>query len=429
MERFGSGEDFARELDTVDPLAGFRDRFHLPAGKIYMVGNSLGLPAKDSVEAVSRALDEWKDLAIGGWMRGEPPWFSYAERVGAMAAELVGASPEEVVATGTTTLNIHALVSTFYAPEQGRTKILADELTFPSALYALQGQIASKGLDPAEQLVLARSRDGRTLNEEDIVGLMDESVAVALLPSVLYRSAQVLDMEYLSREAHKRGIIIGFDCAHSVGAIEHSLDEWDVDFAVWCSYKHLNAGPGSTAFLYLNRRHFDREPVIRGWFGYDKERQFDLNLDFEHAKCAGGWQVSSPGILGIAACEGALKILAEAGIERVREKSLGLTSYFIYLVDSVLSEAPYSFRVGSPREPERRGGHVAIERDEDAVRIGEALKLRGVIGDFRAPNIIRIAPCALYNTYHEVWRVANHLKDIVDSRSFCELSARRGVVP
>ncbi len=258
---------------------------------------------------------------------------------------------------------------------------------------------------------------------------MSEEVAVALLPSVLYRSAQLLDMGYLTRAAHSKGIVIGFDCAHSVGAVPHDFSALDVDFAVWCSYKHLNAGPGSTAFLYLNRRHFEREPLLCGWFGYEKETQFDLAIDFSHQRSAGGWQVSSPSILAVAAAEGALKIVLEAGIERIREKSLGLTSYLIDLVDALLAEAPYSFRVASPREPGRRGGHVALGRDREAMRISEALKQMGMVVDFRGPNTIRIAPSALYNTYHEVWTVARSLKEIIDRGLYREQAQARKAIP
>ncbi|MBN2346812.1 MAG: kynureninase [Candidatus Aminicenantes bacterium] len=429
MNTIDTSESHALSLDAADSLAVFRERFLLPPGKIYLNGNSLGAASKDSLASVQRVIAEWRRLGIGGWMGGDPPWISFAEKVGAMAAELVGARADEVVATGTTTLNIHSLVSTFFQQQPRRRKILADELTFPTALYALQGQVRMKGLDPGEHLLLARSADGRTLDEDGIAALMGEDVAVALLPSVLYRSAQLLDMGYLTRAAHKKGIVIGFDCVHSVGAVPHDFTAMDPDFAVWCSYKHLNAGPGSTAFLYLNRRHFDEPPLLCGWFGYEKERQFDLETDFSHQRSAGGWQVSSPSILAIAAAEGALKIVLEAGIERIRAKSLGLTSYLIGLVDALLADPPYSFRVASPREPERRGGHIALERDEEAMRVSEALKGMGVVVDFRGPATIRIAPAPLYNTYHEVWRVVRCLKEIID-RGLYEGQARsRKAVP
>jgi kynureninase len=425
---FEVGEEFARKLDEQDPLKSLRGRFHVPDGTIYMDGNSLGLLPRGAEVSLLRVLDEWKTMAINGWLDAKKPWFSYAEELGKMAAPLVGARSDEVVLSASTTGNLHSLVSTFYRSEGKRTKILADELTFPSDLYALASEIRLKGLNPEENLLLAGSRDGRFLEEEDIMGLMDDTVSVAVLPSVLYRSGQLLDMERLTRHAHSKGIIIGFDCAHSVGAVPHCFDEWGVDFAFWCSYKYMNGGPGSPAFLYLNERHFDLEPGMAGWFGYAKERQFDMAREFEHARSAGGWQMGTPSLLSAAPLEGSLEIFAEVGIEALRKKSLRMTSYLIYLVDELLSGNPYGFSIGSPRDESRRGGHVAIEHQTEAVRLCSALRARGVVPDFRPPNIIRTAPMALYNSYHEVWQVVNHLKQIVDGREYERFSKERGAV-
>jgi kynureninase len=413
-----TSEAHALRLDLEDPLSRFRRRFFLPADAIYLDGNSMGLLSHDAERSLLRALDDWKTLGIRGWLEAESPWFYFAEKIGARAARLVGAGPDEVVLTGTTTGNIHSLVATFYDPADGRTRILADVLDFPTDIFALRGQLRLRGADPGRDLVLAPSADGRTLDEAALIEAMTDDVQLVFLPSVLYRSGQLLQLERLTRAAHERGKLIGFDCSHSVGAVPHLLDEWDVDFAVWCSYKYLNAGPGSSAFLYLNRRHFAREPLLTGWFGCVKEKQFEMALDFEHQRSAGGWQISSPGILGSAALEGSLAVTLEAGMERVREKSLRLTSYLIELVDELLAAPPYAFTVGTPREPARRGGHVALEREEDAYRISVALRQRGVIPDFRAPNIIRVAPIALYNTYHEVWQLAQHLREIVDNKEY-----------
>jgi kynureninase len=411
---FKTDEKFARLLDKKDGLAKFRRRFYIPRGTIYMDGNSLGLLSKNAEKSLLRVLGEWKDVGIRGWLEAKRPWFYFGEEMGAMASMLVGAEAEEVIMTGTTTVNLHSLVSTFYNPEGKRTKLLADELNFPSDIYALESEVRLKGYNPKTHLILAPS-DGRMLNEKKIVDLMTDEVALVMLPSVLYRSGQLLDMEYLTHEAHARGILIGFDCSHSVGTVPHHFDEWGVDFAFWCSYKYMNGGPGSTAFLFVNRKHFGREPALSGWFGYVKDKQFDLALDFQHARSAGGWQISSPAILSSAPVEGALKISLEAGIERIREKSLTMTSYLIFMVDHVLSGDPYHFSIGTPREEEQRGGHIAIEHQE-AMRICEALRAQGVVPDFRPPNIIRVAPTALYNTYHDVWKVVHFLKEIVDRR-------------
>jgi kynureninase len=221
--------------------------------------------------------------------------------------------------------------------------------------------------------------------------------------------------------------VIGFDCCHSVGSVPHHFDKWGVDFALWCSYKYLNGGPGSSAFLYVNRRHFGREPALAGWFGYVKDKQFDMSFEFDHSRSAGGWQISSPCILSSAPLEGSLKVTLEAGIEAIRAKSLKMTSYLTHLVDELLSQSPYDFSIGTPREDARRGGHVAIEHQE-ALRISEALRSRGVIPDFRPPNIVRIAPTPLYNTYHEIWRVVQHLRDIIEKKEYERFSKERKAI-
>ena len=423
VEKFETDEETARRLDSQDSLAKFRSLFYVPDGEIYVDGNSLGLLSKLAEETVLRELNEWKTLGVRGWLEAKQPWFYLAEKLGAECSKLVGAKPEEVVATGTTTMNIHSLVNTFYGSRRNRTKIIADELTFPTDLYALQSLVKLRGAD-SDSLILAKSADGRFLKEDSIIELMDDDVDLALLPSVLYRSGQLLDMEYLTEEAHKRDILIGFDCSHSVGVVPHHFDEWGVDFAVWCSYKYLNGGPGGTAFHYLNKRHFNRAPALAGWFGYVKDKQFDLKVEFENAKNAGGWQISSPGILSSAPLEGSLQIIGEAGIENIRRKSLELTSYLIYLVDNMLSEEPYGFHVGTPREPERRGGHVAVEHEE-AMRISEALRARNVITDFRPPNVIRICPSPLYNCHHDLWRIVQNLKEIIDKREYDKFPEKR----
>jgi len=424
---FRVNEGFARNLDSEDPLAEFRKRFYVPKGTIYLDGNSLGLLSKDSESSVLRTLDEWKTLGIRGWLEAKSPWFYLAEQLGAKCAKLVGAEPEEVVLTGATTVNIHSLVHTFYQPKGKRKKILADELNFPTDIYALKSAIRLRGLNPVRDLVLAPSVDGRFLDERKIVELMTDEVALVFLPSVLYRSGQLLNIQFLTKAAHGRKIPIGFDCSHSVGTVPHKFDKWNLDFALWCSYKYLNGGPGGTAFLYVNKQHFRREPALAGWFGYVKEKQFDLSLDFEHSKSAAGWQISSPAILSSAPIEGSLDIILEAGIDRIREKSLKMTSYLMFLIEETLSEEPYDFSIGTPREPERRGGHVAVEHGEER-RVSEALKKRGVITDFRPPNVIRIAPIPLCNTFYEVWRVVQHLKETIDMREYAKFPTLREAI-
>ncbi|HEY2595207.1 MAG TPA: kynureninase, partial [Chloroflexota bacterium] len=286
---------FAEERDAADPLAAFRERFYLPPDRIYLDGNSLGPLSRDAEASVLQALDAWRSLAIDGWMGGERPWYWIGERLGALEAELVGARPEEVVVTGSITANLHALLATFYRPVGKRTKIVADALDFPSDVYALQSWLRLRGHDPAEDLLLVPSRDGRSIDEDDVVRAMDaDDVALVWLPSVLYRSGQWLDMERLTREAHRRGLPIGFDCAHSAGSVPHALHDWGVDFGVWCNYKYLNAGPGAVGSLYVHERHFGTLPGLTGWWGCDKDRQFEMAHEFFPSAGAGAWQISTP---------------------------------------------------------------------------------------------------------------------------------------
>lgn len=421
-------EAHALALDAADPLARFRDRFYLPPETIYLDGNSLGLLSRDAEATTLAALEQWKRLGIGGWLEAAPPWFTLGEELGALLAPLVGAGPGEVVVTGTTTVNLHTLVATFYQPAGRRRRIVATGLDFPSDVYALGNQIRLRGGDPAADLVLVASRDGRTVAEADIVAAMSDEVALVLLPSVLYRSGQLLDLAGLAAAARERGIPIGFDCAHSIGAVPHRFDEWGVDFAFWCSYKYLNAGPGSVGGLYVNRRHFGTTPGLAGWWGYQKERQFDMRHDWEGAAGAGAWQISTPPVLATAPLLGSLRIFAEAGIDRIRAKSLAQTGYLIDLVAAMGLTAPaIGYRIGTPRDPARRGGHLALEHDAGA-RIGRALKARGVVPDFRPPDVIRLAPIPLYTSYHELWRVAGHLRDIVATGEYRRFGDGRDLV-
>ena len=427
IESLKEFRDRARALDRDDPLRGFRKRFPVPKGMVYFDGNSLGLISRDAEEALQKAIAAWKTLGIRGWLEADPPWFTLAERLGAECAALVGAEPDEVVLSGTTTVNIHALVNTFYRPDGKRTKIVADALDFPTDIYALKSVLRLRGLDPAEHLILVPSRDGLTLDEAEIARRFDDETALVFLPSVLYRSGQLLDMEFLTRKAREKGIPVGFDCSHSVGAVPHELSRWGVDFALWCSYKYLNGGPGATAFLYVNKAHFGREPALPGWFGSVKERQFDMSFDFEPAPGAGRWQISSPSILNASPLIGSLAIFREAGLGAVREKSLRMTRFLIEMTDALLAPEPYGYSIGTPREGARRGGHVAIVHPE-GVRISEALRARGVVPDFRPPDIVRIAPVALYNTFSELWTLARHLGDIIDTGEYQRFPAARKAI-
>ncbi|MDP9364112.1 MAG: kynureninase [Chloroflexota bacterium] len=421
-------EGHARALDAADPLAGFRKRFFVPEETVYLDGNSLGLLSREAEGEVLRALDEWKRLAIGGWLGADPPWFGLGEELGAATAPLVGAEPASVVVTGGTTINLHALVATFFRPEGKRRKIVATALDFPSDVYALASQIRLRGGDPTADLVLVPSRDGRTIDERDVVAALREDVALALLPSVLYRSGQLLDIPRLAAAARERGVSLGFDCAHSVGSVPHRFDEWGVDWAFWCSYKYLNAGPGAIGGLYVNRRLWGTAPGLAGWWGYDKARQFDMAFDWAGGDGAGAWQIGTPSLLAAAPLRGALRHFAEAGIGALRERSLALTGYLMELMEAegLLGDA-FGYGIGTPWEEQRRGGHVAVEHPAGA-RIARALKARGIVPDFRAPNVIRLAPVPLYNTFHEVWRAVRALREIVERGEHLRGEAGRELV-
>ena len=417
--------NYARALDRADSLAPLRGRFYTVPGRIYMDGNSLGLCSVDAEKAVQRAMDDWKTHGIGIWTGAETDYFLYHDRIGEKLARLIGARPEEVTVCASTTLNVHQCVATFWKPTKDRYKILVDELNFPTDRYAVVSQIRLRGLDPADALVTVPSRDGKTVSEDDIIAAMTPDVALILLPSVLYRSAQLLDMERLSREAHARGIVIGFDLCHSIGAVDHDFANIDCDFAVWCNYKYLSGGPGATAGLYVNHRHFDREPGLSGWWGNRKDTQFELRPDFEHDLRAGGWQTGTGPILSMAGVDGALEIYSGVEMKAIREKSLALTRYLMELIDAEL--ARYGFTVGNPREDARRGGHVCLEHD-DAVRINEALKAADVVPDFRYPNVIRLAPVAQYTRFEDVYELIRRLVEIMETKAYLNYSDKIGPV-
>lgn len=414
----------AQERDRQDALASYRDEFYIPANTIYMDGNSLGLLSKRAERTLHELLESWKTLGIDGWTEGEHPWFYLSEQVGEKMAPLVGGAKSEVIATGSTTTNLHQLVATFYKPEGNKTKILADELNFPSDIYALKSQLQLKGYDADTHLIRVKSQDGRYLKEDDIIAAMTDDVALIVLPAVLYRSGQVLDMEKLTKAANERNIPIGFDLCHSIGAVEHELHDWGVDFAFWCTYKHLNGGPGSVGGLFVHEKDFGKTPGLAGWFGSKKESQFDMDHTMDPASDAGAYQIGTPHVLSLAPVIGSLDMFEEVGIAAIRAKSLELTGYMLELIEQELQEQ--NFTVGNPVDG-TRGGHLLLEHEE-AARICKALKKDGIIPDFRAPNGIRLAPVALYNTFEDVWHTVQKLKVIMDEKRYEKFENKRGVV-
>jgi kynureninase len=411
------GPEYASERDREDPLSSFRDRFD-PPDELYLDGNSLGPISEAAERSLQRAISEWRELGIRAWTEADPPWFWYGERLGDEVAPLIGAHASETVVANTTTVNIHTTIGTFLdtlGADDDRG-VLVNDLDFPTDHYAIRAQLRHRGLDPDEHLHLVRSRDGSTIAADDVVAALEEhDVGIVFMPSVLYRSGQLLDIERITRAAHERDVLAGFDLAHSIGAVPHELSANSVDFAVWCSYKYLNAGPGAIGGLYVNERHLGTTPALSGWWGHEKETQFEMNLEYTPASTAGAWQIGTIPVFSAAPLWGALEIVREAGIERIREKSLSLTAYLIYLVEERLSD--HGCGIGTPTAPERRGGHVAIEHP-NAERISLALRDRGVIVDFRQPDVIRACPAPLYVGFGDVRAFVGVLEEILEEKRY-----------
>ncbi len=427
---FDSSAEQARQRDASDPLRELRARFHLPPGQIYLDGNSLGACSLAAEASVLRVLEEWKTRAIGGWLHGAPEWFTLVERVAADVAGLIGAQPGEVTIANSTTVNLHQLLATLYRPDEpGRTRILAFAGEFPSDLYAVQSHLRLRGRDAARDLVLAAPGADGFIDEADVARRFaaDATLQMAVLPAVVYSTGQLLDVDLLTRHAQEAGVLIGFDLSHSIGVVPHRLAAAGADFAFWCHYKYLNAGPGAVGGLYLNARHSNRTPGLGGWWGARKDRMFDLAGELDAAAGAAALQIGTPPILSLAALEGALTVIMEAGIERIRAKSLQLTSYLIELMTSLLS-ASDGFRFANPPEAARRGGHVALLHPE-AGRICQALQAAGVVTDFRPPHIVRLAPVPLYNSFEECHTAVQILRAIMRERAYEEYSESRPLVP
>jgi kynureninase len=418
---FDPSVERAHALDEADPLRGLRARFHLPPGKIYLDGNSLGCLSADAEASVLRILAEWKTGAIDGWLAGDPAWFTFVERLAASVAPLIGAMPAEVTIANSTTVNLHQLLATLYRPDKtARTKILAFAGEFPSDLYAIRSHLRLRGRDPAQHLVLAAPDDAAGLIDENALARRlgeNSALQMAVLPAVVYSTGQLLDLELLTAAARDSGVRIGFDLSHSIGVV----------FAFWCHYKYLNAGPGAVGGLYLNARHAGCAPGLAGWWGARKDRMFDLAPELASADGAAALQIGTPPILSLAALEGALALTTQAGIERIRAKSLQLTGYLMHAITAAMPDDE-DFGFANPQEPERRGGHVALLHPE-AARICRALKAAGVITDYRPPNMVRLAPAPLYNTFEECREAAQRLRAVLTARSYLKYDRERPLVP
>jgi len=428
MTTFSTDEDFARRFDAEDPLQQFREKFHLPLGEngkplIYLAGNSLGLMPKAVRETLEQELDDWAKLAVDAHLQAQTPWYSYHETLREPMARLIGAKPTEVICMNGLTVNLHLMMATFYRPTKSRFKILMEEPAFPSDTYAIKTQIVHHGLDPKDTLILAGPRKGEfTLRTNDIVDLIEKNadqLALVMIAGVNFFTGQFFDISTITKVAQKRGITVGIDLAHAIGNVPVSLHDWKVDFAVWCSYKYLNAGPGAVGGAFLHERHATNIelPRLAGWFGNDPNTRFRLHLEpeFIPVPSADGWQISNPPIFSMAPLRASLAIFDEAGgIEPLRAKSIKLTRYLQFLLELAPGKRQSGsdrYGVITPREAGSRGCQVSILVREHPKELFNKLEAVGVKCDFREPNVIRAAPTPLYNTFHDAWRFAKILRE------------------
>ena len=423
---FDPGRDYARARDR-DASVDLDDRFEVP-DKVYLDGNSLGPLSIDAEEALEHVIDEWRTLGIRGWTDADPPWFHYGEHIGDRLAPIIGTDTGEVVAANSTTVNIHTLIGTFLdrCAQEGRGQaVLVNDLDFPTDHYAIRGQLRTRGLDPDDYLIVVESDDGRTIDEASIATALEahDDIGIVFMPAVFYRSGQLFDLARITDLAHAHDAYAGFDLAHSIGVVPHSLSDIGVDFAVWCTYKYLNAGPGAIGGLYVNRDYHGDPPGLPGWWGHDKETQFEMNLTFTPADSAGAWQIGTVPVLSAAPLLGVLDLVDSVGIDAIRAHSVALTDYLIALVDERLPDC----EVGSPRAPDRRGGHVAIEHPE-AYRVSEALTAEGVVVDFRPPNVVRLCPSPYFIGFEEIWTAVDILEKLIDDRAYERFEPRGGGV-
>jgi len=409
-------------MDAQDPLREFRKEFHLPLAKdgkplIYFAGNSLGLMPKLARQIVEEELDNWAKLGVDAHHATGTPWYTYHEALREPTARLAGVKPVEVICMNSLTVNLHLMMATFYRPTKSRFKILMEEPAFPSDTYAIKAQIAHHGLDPKNALILARPRKSKfTIQIEDIVDLIEENadqLAIVMFGAINFFTGQLFDIKKIAAAAQKHGAVVGFDLAHAIGNVPLSLHDWDVDFGVWCSYKYLNGGPGAVAGAFVHQRHATNTklPRLAGWFGNDPNTRFQLHLEpeFIPVPSADGWQISNPPIFSMAPLRASLAIFAEAGgMEALRAKSIRLTSYLEFMLNQSGSKR---FTIITPKSPDERGCQLSVVAHEHPKELHNELIAAGVKCDFREPNVIRVAPTPLYNTFYEVWRFTNILAE------------------
>jgi kynureninase len=411
---FKATKEFAAAQTARDPLAHFRERFHIPkmtdgSDCIYLCGQSLGLQPKSAREYVEQELQDWARLGVEGQLHARNPWIPYHEILTAPISRLVGALPIEVVAMNSLTVNLHLMMVSFYRPTPQRHKILIEANAFPSDQYAVKSQIQYHRCDPAVSLIEVAPRPGESaIRTEDIEKLIDaegEEIALIMLGGVNYYSGQAFDFSRITEAGHAKGCVVAFDLAHAIGNLPLKLHDWNVDFAVWCSYKYLNGGPGAIAGCFVHERHArdPKLPRFTGWWGHDKKNRFLMKPDFNPIPGAEGWQLSNPSILSAAALRSSLDIFDQAKMERLRAKSELLTGYLEFLLDQDRSKR---FSIITPRDSAQRGAQLSLRVNENGRAICDALAKEGIICDWREPDILRVAPMPLYNTFLDVYTFA-----------------------
>ncbi|MHC1480584.1 kynureninase [Frateuria aurantia] len=410
MTDYQPGHAWADAADAADPLRLFRDEFLLPphgSGQCrYFCGNSLGLQPRQTAVELASELDDWARLAVEGHFRGRRSWLDYHRRLNQPLAELVGAQPDEVVAMNSLSVNLHLLMVSFYRPTSQRPAILIESGAFPSDRYAVESQIRFHGHDPAEALIeLQPDQADGTLSDQAIQDALQAHgarIALVLLPGVQYRTGQAFPLARITEWAHRQGCLIGFDLAHAVGNLDLQLHASGADFAVWCSYKYLNAGPGSIGGAFVHRRHAETSrPRFAGWWGHDQASRFQMGDNFVPTPGAEGWQLSNPPIFAMTPLLASLDIFQRAGIQAIRQKSIHLTGYLEWLIKTQLAD---TVSIVTPTDPERRGAQLSLRvlgGREEGRELFEYLSARGILGDWREPDVIRLSPAPLYNTYSD----------------------------
>ena len=407
--------DFASELDAKDELQHYRNEFHIPLQKngedhIYMCGNSLGLQPKRTKEFLNQELDDWATFGVEGHFHAKNPWMPYHEFLTESYAKIVGAKPAEVVAMNTLTVNLHLMMVSFYRPTESRHKIIIEGDAFPSDIYAVESQIKHHGLSPETSLIKLRPRDGesaiRTEDIQEIIEREGDEIILIMLGGVNYYTGQVFDFEKITKIAHNKGINVGFDLAHAAGNIKLELHKWGVDFAVWCSYKYLNSGPGSVAAAFVHEKHHQSNLLrFAGWWGHNKEDRFKMPDNFVPITTAEGWQLSNPPILSLAAIRASLSIFDEVGMDKLVSKSKKLTDYLVFLLNSIETDR---IEIITPKE---RGCQLSIRVKNGDKKLFDSITLKGVIADWREPDVIRVAPIPLYNSFQDVFKFYTILEE------------------